>query len=383
MINFALDEEQLAIQDMARSFVEEQIFPIALQYDEEAKLPLDVLKKAHEVGLMNLTIPEEYGGQGLDNLTSVVILEEMGAGCLGIESTMAANILALTPIVLGGTEEQKRQFITPICKEPKLAAFALTEPNAGSDAASLTTSAVRKDDGYVLNGRKCFITNAGVASQYTVFATIDRSKGAKGITAFAVPADTPGLSLGKKENKMGDRCSQVSDVILEDVFVPAANRIGQEGEGYKLALSTLAATRIQVASAAVGVARRAMEEAVKYAAERKQFGKAIIDFQAIQMMLADMAIGVETARLATWKAAWLMDQGKPAALESAVAKCYAADTAMKVTTDAVQVLGGYGYMKDYNVEKLMRDAKITQIYEGSNQIQRLIIAQQLINRFVI
>ncbi len=383
MIDFELTEEQSAIQDMARSFVEEQIMPIALEYDEAAELPWEVIRKAHAVGLMNLTIPEEYGGQGLDNVTGVLILEEMGAGCLGIESTFAANILSLTPIVLGGTEEQKRRFVLPICREPKLAAFALTEPNAGSDAAALTTSAVRKADGYVLNGRKCFITNAGAASQYTVFATMDKSKGAKGITAFVVPAETAGLSVGKKENKMGDRSSQVADVILEDVFVPLANRIGEEGEGYKLALATLSGTRIQVASAAVGIARRAMEEAVKYAVNRQQFGSKIIDFQAIQMILADMAAGVETSRLITWKAAWLMDQGKPATLESAVAKCYAADMAMKTTTDAVQVLGGYGYIKDYNVEKLMRDAKITQIYEGSNQIQRLIIAQQLIKKIPV
>jgi len=382
MIDFELSEEQQDIRKMARNFAEKEIIPVAGQYDEAEKLPWEIIQKAHAVGLMNLTIGDEYGGQGLDNVTAVLILEELGAACLGVESTIAGNILALTPIQLGGTDEQKRSFILPICSEPKLAAFALTEPNAGSDAAALTTTAVRRDDGYVLNGVKCFITNAGVASQYTVFATVDRSRGAKGITAFVVPAETPGLSIGKKEKKMGDRSSQVAEVILENVFVPEKNRIGKEGEGYRLALETLAITRIHVASAAVGIARRAQEEAVKYAAARVQFGKPIADFQAIQMMLADMRIGVETARLATWRAAWLADQGQPSSLESAVAKCYAADVAMKTTVDAVQVFGGYGYTRDYPVEKLMRDAKITQIYEGSNQIQRLVIARQMVKEIV-
>ncbi|MBC7107131.1 MAG: acyl-CoA dehydrogenase family protein, partial [Firmicutes bacterium] len=366
------------IRQLARTFAAKEIIPIAAEYDEKEEIPWHVVEKAHQVGLMNLGVPVEYGGQGLDLLTGAIVAEELAYGCLGINGTFGANELALTPLLLAGTPEQKAKFLPPFCAKPQLAAFCLTEPNAGSDAGAITTSARPEGDVYVINGQKCFITNGGVAALYTVFAKTDPSKGLKGISAFVVPADTPGVRGGKKEKKMGDRASHVAEVLFEDVRVPRENLLGKEGDGFKIAMMTLDRTRPGVGATAVGVARRALEEAIKYAKQRVQFGQPIAANQAIQFMLADMAMKVEAARALVWKACWMLDQGLPATKESAMSKCFAADVAMSVTTDAVQIFGGYGYMREYPVEKLMRDAKILQIYEGTNQIQRLVIGRELL-----
>ncbi len=379
MISFKLTEEQEDIKRLARSFTEKEIIPVAAEYDEKEEIPWHLVNKAHELGLMNLTVPEEYGGQGLDHITEAIIAEELAYGCLGISGTFGANGLALTPILIAGTPDQKEKFLKPFCAKPQLAAFCLTEPNAGSDVANISTTAVKDGDHYIINGQKCFITNGGVASLYTVFATVDRSKGLKGITAFIVPGDTPGLRGGKKEKKMGDRASHVGEVIFEDVRVPAENILWSEGQGFKLAMMTLDSTRPIVGASAVGVARRALEEAIKYSKQRVQFGKPICENQAIQFMLADMATRVEAARMLVWQACWLLDQGLPVSKVGAMAKMYAADTAMSVAVDAVQIHGGYGYMREYPVEKLMRDAKILQIYEGTNQIQRIVIARNILS----
>lgn len=378
MIDFQLTEEQEQIKRLARSFAEKEIIPRAAEYDEKEEVPWEIIEKAYAVGLMNTTVPEEYGGQGLNHVTQALIAEELAYGCLGINGTFGANGLALTPLLLAGTEEQKQRFLKPFCSKPQLAAFCLTEPNAGSDASNIATTAVREGDEYVINGTKCFITNGGVAALYTVFCTVDRSRGLKGITAIVVPGDTPGLSAGKKEKKMGDRASHVGEVIFDNVRVPVSNRLGEEGEGFKIAMKTLDVTRPGVGATAVGVARRAFEEALKYAQQRVQFGKPIFHNQAIQFMLADMAMKIEAARALVWHACSLIDHGMRASRVGAMAKCFAADVAMQVTVDAVQILGGYGYMREYPVEKLMRDAKILQIYEGTNQIQRLVIARELI-----
>jgi acyl-CoA dehydrogenase len=378
MISFQLTDEQKAMQTVAREFTEKEIIPIAAEYDEREEIPWHVVKKAHEIGLMNMSVPEEYGGQGIDALTAAIVSEEMAYGCLGINGTYGANELALAPILIAATEEQKMRFLPDFCATPKLAAFGLTEPDAGSDVANIQTTAVLDGDHYVLNGNKCFITNGGVAGIYTIFASVDRSKGFKGLTAFVVPADTPGLSGGKKEKKLGDRASHVGEVILQDVRVPVENRLGKEGDGFKIAMQTLDTTRPGVGAAAVGVARRAFEEARKYSMQRVQFGKPIAANQAIQFMLADMAMKIDAARLLVWRSAQYLTLDKQVSMEGAMAKCFAGDVAMSVTVDAVQIMGGSGYMRDYPVEKLMRDAKILQIYEGTNQVQRMVIARHIL-----
>ncbi len=381
MIGFQLNEEQRMIQEAAREFAQKEIAPVAAKYDEEERHPDEVVKKAYEAGLLNLSIPEEYGGAGLGHLETVLVTEEFAAACAGITTTLQANILASLPILLAGSEEQKKKWLGFLTSGPHLAAFCLTEPGAGSDVSSIRTTAVRKGDKYVLTGTKQFITNGGVADLYTVFATVDRKKGRKGITAFVVPRETPGLKIGKAEKKMGHRASNTAEVIFEEVEVPVENRLGEEGEGFKIAMHTLDFSRPGVAALGVGVARAAFEAALEYATQRVQFGQPIAMFQAIQFKLADMAMKVETARLITWKAAWLADAGLPNVIESSMAKAYATDAAMWVTTEAVQIFGGYGYTKEYPVEKYMRDAKLLQIYEGTNEIQRIVIARQLLKRF--
>jgi len=329
---------------------------------------------------MSYQYPEAYGGGGMTSvLTGCVVAEELAWGCLGVATAIIGAGLAAVPILLAGSEEQKSRYIPRFCDPEKvyLGAFALTEPEAGSDAASIRTSAVRKGDRYVLNGQKRFITHGGIADLYVIFATVDRSLGHRGITAFIVEGDAPGLSAGKKEKKMGMRASHTGDVILEDVEVPVENRLGEEGEGFYIAMKAFEHTRPIVAACAVGVARAAYEYALQYAQERVQFGKPIIAKQAVRFMLADMAMEIDAARLLTWRAAWRVDQGLPANIQASMAKAYAADMAMRVTTDAVQILGGYGYMREYPVEKWMRDAKVLQIVEGTSQIQRVIISQML------
>lgn len=378
MVDFRLTEEQEAVRQLAREFALKEMRPVARHYDETEEFPWPIIEKAHRIGLLNALIPEEYGGPGADKLTECLIAEELFYGCAGMGTSMLANNLFLTPILLAGTEEQKQRIFSEFLEKPILGSFCLTEPEAGSDAASLRTRAVRDGDEYVINGTKQFITNGSVASYYVVFATINPELRHRGITAFIIPRETPGISIGKVEHKMGQRASDTAQVVFDNVRVPVENRLGDEGEGWKIAMMTLDASRPGVAASAVGLAQAAFDDARRYALERKQFGQPIANFQAIQFMLADMAIKIETARLAVWKAAWLWDQGQPSALASSIAKAYATDIAMQVTTDAVQILGGYGYTREFLVEKYMRDAKLMQIYEGTNQIQRLVIARHIL-----
>lgn len=380
MLGFDPTPEQVALREMAHKFAANEIRPHAAEWDRDGAFPLELFRKAFDLGLMTGFIPEILGGQGLTILDNCILEEEISWGCSGVATSMNANGLALGPILLAGTEEQKRAFVQPYATEFRFASFCLTEPGAGSDPGGIATTARRDGDGYVLNGRKCFITNGAHASQYTVFASTDRSLGHRGLSAFVVPRETPGVSTGKKEDKMGQRASETSDVLFEDVRVPEAARIGAEGEGFKIAMRTIDYARAGVAAMAVGVARAAYEHAADYSRQRVQFGQPIAMNQAIYFLLADMAIDIEAARLLTWKAAWLADQGKRNTKESSFAKAFAADLAMRVTTDAVQIFGGYGYMKDYPVEKLMRDAKLLQIFEGTSQIQRMVVAKETLMR---
>ncbi len=376
-VSFALTEEQRALRELAHEFAKKEIRPKAAEYDEHQTHPADVIAKAHEVGLMNPHLPEELGGAGLGGLEGTLIGEELCWGCSGIGTSIVANILGALPVLLAGTEEQKREWLAPLLEEPILCSFALTEPGAGSDVSGIQTTAVRTGDDYVLNGSKMFITNAGQAGWFTVFASTDKTAGHRGLTAFVVPGDADGVTIEKHLDKMGQRATDTSALAFQDVKVPAECRLGEEGEGFKIAMQTLDHTRPGTAAGAVGVARAAFEHAVEYARERVQFGQPIAMNQGVNFLVADMATEIEAARLLVWQAAWLIDQGKRATLESSYAKRFAADTAMKVTTDAVQIFGGYGYMKEYPVEKLMRDAKLFQIYEGTSQIQRLVIAREI------
>ncbi len=378
MVDFTLTDEQKEIQRLAHEFAEKEIRPKAWDYDRDATWPQDIIEKAFEVGLMNSHIPEEYGGPGLDYLTGCLIEEELGWGCSGIGTSLMCNGLASAPVLIAGSEEIKKHYLGMLTEEPKLASFCLTEPDAGSDVSSMRTTAVKKGDHYIINGTKCFITNGSHASWYTVYAKTDKDAGHRGISAFVVPRDADGVVVDKKEDKLGQRASDTAMISFHDVAVPAKNLLGEENKGFKLAMMTLDRTRPGVAAMAVGIARAAFEFAVEYAKERIQFGVPIAMHQAIQFMIADMATKVEAARLLTWKAASLLDQGKRNTLVASHAKRFAADSAMEVTVDAVQVYGGYGFIKEYPVEKLMRDAKIMQLYEGTSQIQRLVIAREVL-----
>ena len=378
-MDFALNEEQLELQEMVREFVEKEITPYAAEMDAENHMRDGLIDKANEMGLLNVIVPEELDGPGLDSISVATIYEELGKGCAGVATSLAANSLTTVPVLLAGTDEQKKMYCD-IMNNGGLAAFALTEPGAGSDAGGVSTRAVHnKEEGtYTLNGTKMFITNGGLAEIFLVFANTRKTGGIRGLTAFIVPKDTPGFSVGKKENKMGIRPSNTTELVLQDVVIPESYRVGREGEGFRIAMNTLDSARPFVGAVSVGIAQAALDCAVKYAKERRQFGQPIASFQMVQGMLADMAMKVETARLMVQKACWMRDQGMEFSKEAAMAKCYAADVAMQVTTDAVQVMGGYGYTKEYPVEKMMRDAKIMQIYEGTNQIQRLVIANKLL-----
>jgi acyl-CoA dehydrogenase len=377
VIDFSLSEDLLAIQARARKFAQEEILPIAAEYDRKAEVPPGIAAKAKAAGLLNVTIPREYGGMGYGALQSAIIAEELGAACAGISITILVNGLALTPILLHGTEEQKEKYLRPVAENATLAAFCLTEREAGSDASSLKTTALSDGDDFVINGQKCFITSGGLAELMTVFALTDPDRGPRGVSAIVVPADAPGIQVTKTEDKMGQRASNTVELTFKDVRVPQTNLLGKRGRGFPIALQTLDFGRSGVAALSVGLGRAALEHTIAYAKERQQFGAPIINNQGVSFMLADMAMKVEAARLLTWQAAWLADQGQRVTDKSAMAKCFAADAAMEVTTNAVQIFGGYGYMKDYPVEKLMRDAKLLQIYEGTNQIQRMVIARQI------
>jgi acyl-CoA dehydrogenase len=375
VVDFTLTDEQKALREMAHDFAENEIRPVAWEYDKDGTWPEGILKKAWELGIMNSHIPEEYGGPGASYFDGCLLEEELGWGCSGIGTSIACNGLATAPLMLGGSDELKREYLGRLTEEPRLASFCLTEPDAGSDVSGMKTNAVRKGDKWVINGSKCFITNGGYADWYTVYAKTDKEAGHRGISAFIVPREA-GVIVDKKEDKMGQRASNTATITFNDVEIPAENLIGEENKGFKLAMMTLDRTRPGVAAMAVGIARAAFEFATEYAKERVQFGVPIAMHQAIQFMIADMATEVEAARLLTWQGAVQLDQGKRNTLSSSHAKRFAADTAMKVTTDAVQVYGGYGFIKEYPVEKLMRDAKIMQLYEGTSQIQRLVIARE-------
>ena len=376
-ISFALSDEQRALRELARDFAAKEIRPVAADYDERSHHPADVISKAHEVGLMNPHIPEEFGGPGLSAFEQILIGEELAWGCSGIATSIVANILGSLPVLIAGSEEQKREWLPPLLEEPLLCSFALTEPGAGSDVSAIQTTAELRDGDYVLNGSKMFITNAGEAAWFVVFASTDREAGHRGLSAFVVPAESDGVVVEDHLDKLGQRATDTSALAFHEVRVPAANRLGEEGDGFKIAMRTLDLTRPGTAAGAVGVARAAFEHAIEYSKSRIQFGQPIAVNQGVNFLVADMAAEIEAARLLTWQAAWLIDQGERATLQSSYAKRVAADTAMKVTTDAVQIFGGYGYMKEYPVEKLMRDAKLFQIYEGTSQIQRLVIAREI------
>ena len=379
MIDFTLSEEQRSLQKLVRTFAQKKIAPIAAELDEQQRHSPELVQGYFDLGLLHYNVPEEYGGTGLGSLEGVLIAEELGAGCGGVAASLGGNTLGLTPLLIAASPELKEELLPAHTAGPNLAAFCLTEAGAGSDAASMRSTARREGDEFVLNGTKRFITNGGVASLYTLFAKEDSSKGHRGISAFAVPANSPGLKHGKKENKMGQRSTDTREVIFDEVRIPARYRLGQGLDGFKIAMKTLDESRAGVGAAAVGIARAAMEAATAYSRERVQFGQPIAEQQSIQFMLADMAQKVSAARFLCWHAAWLSDHGQRNSMESAMAKCYAGDIAMEVTTDAVQVFGGYGYMKEYPVEKYMRDAKLHQIFEGTNQIQRLVIARQMLS----
>jgi acyl-CoA dehydrogenase len=378
-VSFALTPEQRELRALAREFAEKEIRPKAAEYDEHQTHPADLVAKAHEVGLMNVHIPEEYGGLGLPCFEGMLIGEELSWGCSGVAVSIVANTLGAAPVMIAGSDEQKRTWLPTLLDEPNLCSFALSEPDAGSDAARIKTTAERRGDEYILNGSKMFITNAGHAAWSVVFASTDKSEGHRGLSAFVVPMDAPGVTIEKHLDKMGQRATDTSAFALSDVVVPATNRLGAEGDGFKIAMQTLDFTRPGTAAGAVGVAQAAFDYAVEYAKERITFGVPIAMHQGVNFLIADMATEIEASRLLTWQAAWMLDMGygRKATLYSSFAKRFSADTAMKAATDAVQIFGGYGYIKEYPVEKLMRDAKLFQIYEGTTQIQRLVIAKEI------
>lgn len=374
-MQFELTEEQAMIQKMVREFAEKEAAPGVEERDEKEEFSRDLYDSLGELGLTGICFPEQYGGAGSDVLSYILAVEELSRvdDCLGI--TLSASVsLCAWPIYAYGSEEQKQKYLKPLAEGTKMGAFGLTEPNAGTDAAAQQTVAVLDGDHYVINGSKIFITNGGEAEINVIFAMTDKSKGVKGISAFILEKGMPGFSFGKKEHKMGIRSSQTMELIFQDVKVPKENMIGKEGDGFKIAMSTLDGGRIGVAAQALGIAQGALEHAIKYSKERVQFGKPISSNQAIAFMLADMATKVDAARFLVYRAAYLKDKGLPYSKEAAMAKLYASDIAMDVTTDAVQIFGGYGYSREYPVERLMRNAKITQIYEGTNQVQRMVIA---------
>ncbi len=376
-ISFALTEEQQMLQNLARDFAREQMAPAAEHYDRTAEFPAAIVDKARQLGLMNANIPAEYGGSGASLVEGCLLAEELGWGCAGMATSMLLNDIAAIPLIVAGSAEQKKQWLGRML-DGQLAAYAVTEPAAGSDVAGIQTMAVRQGDAYVLNGSKTFITNASVASFYIVFAYTDRQQRHRGISAFLVERDQPGFSVGKPLEKMGQRASDTAEIFFESVTVPEHRRVGREGDGFAIAMQVFDKSRPVVAAMAVGLARRALEESVEYGKTRQAFGVPIGQYQAIGHLFAEMAMNVEAARLLAWRAAWAADQGRPNTQLAAFAKAFAADTAMKTATDAVQVFGGYGYIKGSVVEKLMRDAKVFQIYEGTSQIQRNIIARELL-----
>ncbi|EKS7869730.1 acyl-CoA dehydrogenase [Bacillus cereus] len=377
-MHFKLSEEHEMIRKMVRDFAKNEVAPTAAERDEEERFDRELFNQMAELGLTGIPWPEEYGGIGSDYLAYVIAIEELSRVCASTGVTLSAHTsLAGWPIFKFGTEEQKQKFLRPMAEGKKIGAYGLTEPGSGSDAGGMKTIAKRDGDHYILNGSKIFITNGGIADIYVVFALTDPESKQRGTSAFIVESDTPGFSVGKKESKLGIRSSPTTEIMFEDCRIPVENLLGEEGQGFKIAMQTLDGGRNGIAAQAVGIAQGALDASVEYARERHQFGKPIAAQQGIGFKLADMATDVEAARLLTYQAAWLESEGLPYGKESAMSKVFAGDAAMKVTTEAVQVFGGYGYTKDYPVERYMRDAKITQIYEGTQEIQRLVISRML------
>ncbi|MDH3892738.1 MAG: acyl-CoA dehydrogenase family protein [candidate division Zixibacteria bacterium] len=380
-MDFALNEDHLAVQEVARTFTEKKLKPKAEEFDAEQRIDRDLLKEMGELGLMGITLPEQYGGGEMDAVSYMVTSEELSRGCpshCGV--VMLHNSLYGFPLVKHGTEEQKQKYLPPVCTGEYIGAFALSEPGAGSDAASLTTTYQETDDGYVINGTKIFITMGSMCDNCLVFAIKEKGGGPKAISAFLVDRNTEGFEIGTNEKKMGFKASPTSELIFADCKVPKDALLGREGEGFKIAMSTLDGGRISVGAMAVGIAQEALELAVKYSQEREQFGKPLAAFQAIQFHLADMSVQVEAARNLVYKAAWLKDQGEPYTMAGAQAKLFASEMSTKVTHSAVQVMGGYGYCSEYHVERLYRDARVTELFEGTSEMQRIVIARQLMPR---
>ncbi len=378
MISFQLSTEQKALQDLVHDFSKNVIRPQAKELDETGNYPHDIAKQAFEAGILNGHVPQTFGGPGLSVMESAIISEEFGWGCTGVTTALEGNNLAAAPLIVGASEDVKKKFLGELTSECCFAAYCVTEPSAGSDVAGIKTQAVKKGDDYVLNGSKMWITNASVARWYFVLAVTDPKAKHKGLTGFAVPANTPGIKVGKKEKNLGQHCSDTRGITFEDVVVPSKYRVGNDGDGFKIAMGAFDHTRPLVAAGAVGLSRAAMEYSIEYSLQRQTFGVPIANHQAISFMIAEMARDIEAARLLVWKAAWTIDQGTRNTLEASIAKAFAADSAMRIATDAVQIFGGYGYSTEYPVEKLFRDAKIFQIYEGTSQIQRLIIGREII-----
>ena len=375
-----LNEEQTLLRETVRRFAEEVVAPRAKEIDETGEFPRDFYDRAGELGLAGITVPEEHGGAAMDAVSYCLVIEEVSRVCATSGVILSVNnSLVCDPILKFGNEEQKREFLTPLAAGQKLGCFALTEPGAGSDAASLRSTAKKDGDDYVLNGNKVFITNGTHADVALVFASVDLAKRHKGITAFLVPTDTPGYSHGTHEFKLGVNASGTTELAFTDMRVPARWRLGEEGEGFKIAMSTLDGGRIGIAAQAIGIAQGAFEEALAYAQQREQFGQHLSDFQAIQFYLADMATEIDAARLLAWRAAWMKDQKKRYTLEAAHAKLFASEMAQRVTNKALQIHGGYGYTKEYNVERYFRDARITEIYEGTSEIQKMVIADWVLH----
>ena len=378
-MEFTLKKEHELLKSLYQSFAENEVKPLAAEVDEEERFPLETVKKMAKIGMMGIPVPKEYGGAGSDNLAYAMAIEELAKHCGTTAVIVSAHTsLCIAPILENGTAAQKEQYLPALAKGEHLGAFGLTEPNAGTDAAGQQTIAVLKDDHYVLNGSKIFITNAGYADVYIILAMTDRSKGLKGISAFIVEKGFEGFSVGKKEKKMGIRGSATCELIFENCIVPKENLLGKEGKGFAIAMKTLDGGRIGIAAQALGLAQGALDETVKYTKERKQFGRAISKFQNTQFELAYMDTKIEASRLLVYKAAYYKDQKKRYSTEAAMAKLFAADTAMEVTTKAVQLHGGYGYTREYPVERMMRDAKITEIYEGTSEVQKMVIAANLL-----
>jgi acyl-CoA dehydrogenase len=379
-MDFNLTPEQSEIKDLAMKFAKNEMMPKASHFDEVAQMPIEILEKAWSLGLVNTCIPIEYGGSGFSAIDSMIITEALAYGCMGMNTAIMANDLALLPIVIGGSDEQKKKFLTPFTESYKIAAFCLTEPGNGSDAGGLKTTIKEDGDDVVINGNKMWITNAGYADLFVVYTTMDPTLKHKGITAVVVEKGTPGIEIGKKEDKMGHRCSDTRAITFNNVRVPKSNVLGGMGKGWSIAMKTLDHSRPMVAASAVGGAQCAYEHSVKYAKDRIQFNVPLSSHQAIQFMIADMAMKIEASRLLVHKAAWLLDNGQPNTTLASYAKAFAADSCMQIATDAVQIYGGYGYSKEYPVEKIMRDAKLIQVYEGTSQIQRMVIAKEIFTR---